>query len=204
MGKWDHLLPWDRQVRTAIEAGNFQAALEALVQGYQDVVVGYCVHVLGDRREGEEVAQNVFLAAYDALTRFEQRALVLTWVLAIARNQCWKHMGYRERWSRLFRSERDAISEALYANSSPSLEMGRLEAEQDELTMQRLALFSQSLRRLNRRERDILMMRYVFDCSFADIAKKHWRAETTVRRWVLQAEEKLKRIIAEEGVGRDT
>ena len=46
--------------------------------------------------------------------------------------------------------------------------------------MQRLALFSQSLRRLNRRERDILMMRYVFDCSFADIAKKHWRAAQTV------------------------
>ena len=74
MGKWAALQPWEAKVLAALAAGEMGQAFEALVRGYQDAVVGYCVGMLGDGAEGEEVAQEVFLAAYHALTRFEGRS----------------------------------------------------------------------------------------------------------------------------------
>jgi len=80
MGEWDTLRLWDSQVLTALAAGDCPQAFDALVRGYQDVVVGYCRNMLGDGLQGQEVAQEVFLAVYRALPRFQQDASGRTWV----------------------------------------------------------------------------------------------------------------------------
>ena len=64
----------DDQVRRLMAQGDYRAALEALVRGYQHLIVRHCTAMLGDAAHGEEVAQEVFLGAYAAMPRFRQEA----------------------------------------------------------------------------------------------------------------------------------
>jgi RNA polymerase sigma-70 factor (ECF subfamily) len=76
-----------------------------------------------------------------------------------------------------------------------------LEAAQDTREEQQRALVSHSLQRLKKQPRDLLMMYYYAELSIADIAKKLWVSETTIRRRLRAAEQQLKHIMAT--VGRE-
>ena len=79
---------WKQDQQRAGEA-KFLAALDALVRQYQAEIIGFCVEVLqGTGVQGEDIAQEVFLAAYKAMPHFEARASLRTWLYRIARNQC--------------------------------------------------------------------------------------------------------------------
>jgi len=198
MGEWDTLRLWDSQVLTALAAGDCPQAFDALVRGYQDVVVGYCRNMLGDGLQGQEVAQEVFLAVYRALPRFQQDASVRTWVFAIARKQCLKHMRKDRRRAQLRVDQRESIVQAVHPERPSSPEDSRLAREQEERDQRQLERLAQLLLRLQKRDKDLLMMRYFLDLSFADIAKKCWVSETTVRRRVHAAEQRLSALMARE------
>lgn len=58
-----------------------------LVQDYQDRIYRYCVDRLGEA-QGEEIAQDVFLTAWENLAKFRQESMVSTWLTGIAKNKC--------------------------------------------------------------------------------------------------------------------
>jgi len=87
----------DDSVQRLIAQGAYRPALEALVQGYQHVIVRCCTAMLGDAAHGEEITQEVFLGAYAAMARFRQDASICTWLFAIARKQCLKALRDRRR-----------------------------------------------------------------------------------------------------------
>jgi DNA-directed RNA polymerase specialized sigma24 family protein len=66
----------DDVVSRAIAAGEFRKALEALICGYQQAIVGFCTQMLGDTHRGQEIAQEVFLGVYQAMPRFHQQVSV--------------------------------------------------------------------------------------------------------------------------------
>jgi RNA polymerase sigma-70 factor (ECF subfamily) len=203
MGKWDELAPWESQVLAALVANDFQRAIEALVLGYQHAIVGYCTNMLAGATpaEVEEVAQDVFLAAYKALPSFQQQASIRTWVFAIARNRC---VTYRTRAQRQWHKaadHREAVADAVHPNPPVSPEVGLLEAAQEVREENQRVLVAQSLQRLNKQPRDLLMMYYYAELSIADIAKKLWVSETTIRRRLRTAEQQLKHMMAT--VGRE-
>ena len=94
-------MPADEEVQALIKAGQqllsrgylraakhkFDAAMDVLVQNYQDSVVGFCVN-RGFGTQGEDVAQEVFLAVYKTITQFRHEASIRTWIFAIVRNVC--------------------------------------------------------------------------------------------------------------------
>lgn len=195
MGKWEALRPWDDQVLAALAAGEVACALNALVRGYQHAVVGYCVNMLGNAGDGEEVAQMVFLAACQALPRFRQDASVRTWVFAIARKQCLKHLGIGGRIQRMYARHRDDIMRASQPDPPDTPEEARLQTEAEALAQKRLAQLPPSLRKLRKQERDLLMMRYYEELSVADMAARLWVSETTTRRRLQTAEARLKQLM---------
>lgn len=203
MGKWDDLVPWDSQVRAALLGGDFQRAMDALVLGYQHAMVGYCTNMLDSATpaEVEEVAQEVFLAAYKALPRFRQEASVRTWVFAIAHHRCVTYRTRAKRHSQMAADHRNEVVDAVHLNPPVSPEVGLLEAARDSREEQQCALVAQSLQRLNKQPRDLLMMYYYAELSLADLAKKLWVSETTVRRRLRAAEQQLKHLMAT--VGRE-
>src|SRR5262249_18810676 len=116
MGKWDDLVPWESQVLAALSIGDVQQAMEALGMGYQHAIVGYCTNMRAGAisEEVEEVAQDVFLAAYKALPRFQQQASVRTWLFAIAHHRCVTHRTQSTRQRHLAAAQRSAVVEAMH------------------------------------------------------------------------------------------
>jgi RNA polymerase sigma-70 factor, ECF subfamily len=64
-------------------------AFRLLVEKYQGPLLCLIRNVIGDAQEGEDLAQDVFLAAYANLASFDPgRAAFSTWLFTIARNKC--------------------------------------------------------------------------------------------------------------------
>ncbi len=160
-----------------------------MVHAFQHEVVGYCINMLGDQQHGDEVAQNVFLAAYTAMARFRGDASVRTWLFAIARRQCWKAMKQSGRQEQLTRQSPQPQD----MQASPEHDL--LELEEETLWARRRDRLSYALQQLKKRERDVLMMYYYTSMTYAEIATKLWVSETTARRRVQQARKRLEEII---------
>jgi len=61
----------------------------ALIERHQRGVFRFVLNLVGDRQEAEDLAQEVFLAAFRHLSRFDaRRSRFSTWLFVIARNRC--------------------------------------------------------------------------------------------------------------------
>src|SRR5437870_4713253 len=73
-------------------------AFGCLVRRYQGPILCFAQNILRDPAESEDVSQEVFLAAYVNLGRFDpRRARFSTWLFAIARNKCLTALEGRRR-----------------------------------------------------------------------------------------------------------
>jgi RNA polymerase sigma-70 factor, ECF subfamily len=118
---------------------------EAFVRRYQDMVFATASRLLGNPSEAEDVAQTVFLKAFQRFGEIGQSPAVAGWLKTVTRNACLNHLSrYRARW-RLF-SEIDrsdaggsTIEATLVSDRSPSLELEQaFEREQLEQALQAL------------------------------------------------------------------
>jgi RNA polymerase sigma-70 factor (ECF subfamily) len=72
---------------------------EAFVLRHQDLVFGTAVRLLGSRSEAEDVAQIVFLKAFQRFDQLEQNLAAGGWLRTVTRNACLNHLQrYRSRW----------------------------------------------------------------------------------------------------------
>lgn len=75
-------------IRQLLQRRMFDEALQRLLDGYQHKVFRMAVAMLKDAGRAEEVTQDIFLKVWRALPSYDGRALVSTWLYAIARNAC--------------------------------------------------------------------------------------------------------------------
>ena len=88
---------------------------EAFVREYQDVVFATAVRLLGSPAEAEDVAQTVFLKAYERFGSSGPGPAAAGWLKTVATNACLNHLSrYRARW-RLF-------SEMATSDDAPAFE----------------------------------------------------------------------------------
>jgi RNA polymerase sigma-70 factor (ECF subfamily) len=72
---------------------------EAFVRKYQDMVYATAVRLLGNPTEAEDVAQVVFLRAFQRFDAIGSSPTVGGWLKAVTRNACLNHLSrYRARW----------------------------------------------------------------------------------------------------------
>ena len=94
------------------DAGRF----EAFVRRYQDMVFATAVRLVGNPADAEDIAQTVFLRAFQRFGEIGSSPAAPGWLKTVTRNACLNHLSrYRVRW-RLFS------------------ELGRPDAEDSELT----------------------------------------------------------------------
>ena len=75
---------------------------EAFVLEHQDMVFATAVRLLGSRTEAEDVAQTVFLKAFQRFDHIGDSPAAPGWLKTVTRNACLNHLTrYRSRW-RLF------------------------------------------------------------------------------------------------------
>jgi RNA polymerase sigma-70 factor (ECF subfamily) len=88
-----------------------EAAFEALVVRYQDRVFGFCLRLLGERAEAEDVAQDVFLTLFRSAGDFRGESQFSTWLLRIAKNQALNRIKYLDRRGRSVKRSIDEVSD---------------------------------------------------------------------------------------------
>lgn len=77
--------PSDRELVDRARAGDL-SAFDALVRRHHARIHRLALHMLRDRSEAEDVAQETFIRAYQALARFDGRSEPYTWFYRIAVN----------------------------------------------------------------------------------------------------------------------
>lgn len=162
----------------------------SLVQEYQDRIYRYCVNRLGEA-QGEEIAQDVFLTAWENLAKFRQESTISTWLTGIAKNKCiqaFRNRGRRQTIASTFVEDIRYQSHAEGAISPEDTVMD--EARREEL--------AQGLARMREDERLLLNLRYHKGLPVAELLGK---SEAAVRKRLLRALERLRKIMNADVVG---
>ena len=81
----------DERLVALTRRGN-QAAYEALVSRYSARIIAFTRHMLGSKEDAEDVTQETFAAAYNAMIADERPLNVKPWLYRIARNRSLNHM----------------------------------------------------------------------------------------------------------------
>ena len=144
------------------------ARFEAFVRMHQDMVYATAVRLLGNRSEAEDVAQTVFLRAFQRFDQLADSPAAAGWLRTVARNACLNHLArYRSRW-RFFSEMPSGHDEApapyedgLRSNSSPHADVEQAD-ERDRVEL--------ALRRLPDHQRVPLVLFHFEDASYQEIA----------------------------------
>src|SRR6195952_5003528 len=76
----------------ALTRGGNQGAFEPLVGRYQSRLLSFCRHMLASKEDAEDVLQEVFAAAFNAMVADERPINVRPWLYRIARNRSLNHL----------------------------------------------------------------------------------------------------------------
>jgi RNA polymerase sigma-70 factor (ECF subfamily) len=172
------------------------ARFEAFVREYQDMVFATAVRLLANQAEAEDVAQTVFLRAFQRFGELEASPARAGWLKTVATNLCLTHLTrYRARWQ--FFSEVDAsrpagapafestlVAPAWSAGSSDPAERSD---RHDELEI--------ALRRLPDHQRVPLVLFHFEERSYQDIAAMLGVSLAKVKSDIHRGRESLKRVL---------
>jgi RNA polymerase sigma-70 factor (ECF subfamily) len=143
----------------------FLAALDKIVRQYQSEMIGFCVDMLqGTGVNGEEVAQEVFVAAYQTIQRFEARASLRTWLYQIARNMCAHVLRDETRHRVSLEQNRETILHRAHRAAD-------IPTEQRLQHQELLERVQSSLTQLREADRTILVLTYMRELTTAQIAE---------------------------------
>jgi RNA polymerase sigma factor (sigma-70 family) len=81
----------DERLIALVRRGN-HGAFEVLVSRYQARLLAFCRHMLGSREDAEDVLQEVFAAAFNAMLADERPINARPWLYRIARNRSLNHL----------------------------------------------------------------------------------------------------------------
>lgn len=142
------------------------ARFEAFVREYQDMVFATAVRLLGREGEAEDVAQTVFMRAYERFAQLERSAAVAGWLKTATTNLCLNHLTrYRARWQ--FFSELDEPSDGV----TFSAKLAAIAADDDVERAERQERLERALRRLPDHQRVPLVLFHFEEMSYQAIAE---------------------------------
>tara|TARA_Y100000748_G_scaffold70136_1_gene57356 strand:+ start:11323 stop:11910 length:588 start_codon:yes stop_codon:yes gene_type:complete len=131
-------------------------AYEELMRRYQRTLFNVCVRYLGNERDADDVCQEVMLKVLHGLKQFEGKAKFKTWLYSITYNECITQYRKDKRKRRLM----DALS----------LDPQDEGEEQEVRTSDGSEGLSQLLAHVNPIDREILVLRFVAELEFQEIA----------------------------------
>lgn len=83
----DPQMPSDSELVAMAKAGD-RDAFGVLVERHESKIYGLCLKMLGNPEDAEDVLQEVFIKAFQALPGFREEARFSTWLYRIAHNAC--------------------------------------------------------------------------------------------------------------------
>jgi RNA polymerase sigma-70 factor (ECF subfamily) len=170
----------DASALSALEAGDKRRALSLCMQEHGSAVGRLCIALLGSQVEADDAVQDTFVAAHSAFDGFRGEGSLRAWLFGIARRRCARAL---ER-----RGTRPAQEpEAEHAPAADEL----LEARRRADTARKL------LAEVRPSEREALLLRYVGELSFREVAEACGIDEPAARKRVSRALARLRELSEE-------
>lgn len=170
-------------------AGGDRLAIKVLFSRHQVRVYRFALRLLRDEGMAEDVISDVFMDLWRQADRFEARASVSTWLLAIARNKAYS----------LLRKRREAGLDDEYAATIED------EADDPEIVLQKLdkgEAIRACLGRLSAEHREIIDLVYYHETSVEEAARVVGIPENTVKTRLFHARRKLGELLKAAGIDR--
>jgi RNA polymerase sigma-70 factor (sigma-E family) len=165
-------------------AAGAEAAITALYQVHAVGLIRLAVVMLGDRPAAEDVVQEAFYGLYRRWARLTDTEKALSYVRSSILNGC------RSELRRRIRNERRARSGPQAADAAS--------AEQAVLIGEEHRDVLAALRRLPRRQREVLVLRFYLELSEAEIADSMGISRGTVKSTTSRALAALGRLLGED------
>lgn len=159
------------------------AGLREFVKRFQGLVFGYCVRMLGQREDAEDVTQETLVRAIRHLSQWDPSRTLQPWVLAIAVNRCRTFVSKRKKMP----SPRESIESEF--TEKPRTSVSDL-AEELQL----------ALNNLREDYRTCFLLFYEQELSCQQIAEMMDCAEGTVKTWLHRARKELGAALRRRGV----
>jgi len=138
-------------------------AFEAFLLEFQDMVFATALRLLGNEAEAEDVAQTVFLKAFERFDQIGASPTAPGWLKTVTTNECLNHLSrYRNRW-RFFSELSAAALRATVGESAVSGTDGLQDLD---------ATLDLALRRLPAHQRVPIVLFHFDDLSYQEIAAR--------------------------------
>jgi RNA polymerase sigma-70 factor (ECF subfamily) len=181
----------DRRLVEQILAGD-PGAFEGLVQAYQQPAYNLAYRMLGERREAEDATQEAFLRAYRNLHRYDADRPFKTWLLTITSNHCIDRL--RRRRLTLLSIDEPLPAHPSLTSKAPSPEDAAISGERSEAMQALLAKLSPDYRL-------VVVLRYWYDYSYAEIAEMTDTTESAVKSKLFRARRALAEMLESQPAG---
>jgi RNA polymerase sigma-70 factor (ECF subfamily) len=168
-----------------------QAACASLVRQHQDMVARLIQRITRRPEWVEDITQQVFISAFQKLSRFRRRASLSTWLYRIAVNASLEALRKENAQKRLFErmdQDRESLPDSLIIRE-------RVSGEQLVFNREMQVEVRDALRRLPEEQRAILTLRYLEEFSTPEIAEILELPEGTVRSRLHYARVELAEIL---------
>jgi RNA polymerase sigma-70 factor (ECF subfamily) len=161
-------------------------AFNHIVELYQQPVFNLCYHMLHDRAEAEDAAQEVFVRAYLKLDRYDETRQFSTWLFAVASHYCLDRLKRR----RLFMVPWEQVPPEIHLSGETLLEpeQALLKAETDQE-------IRQLLQQLHPDHRAMVIMKYWQDMSCEEIAEARRTTASAVKSKLFRARKLLGEVL---------
>jgi len=184
----------DEQLMLAAAQGD-REAFGSLVERHHPGVLRFVHRFLGivDGHTAEDLAQDVFLAAWKAAPSFRPRAKVLTWLLRITTNIC---LNYRRR-SRL-RATVSLTAQAFLSarQGEAGLRSGTERPDAREIAREEAETVSKAIADLPSKQRTAIVLRHFHGLSYAEIAEVLDTSVSAVESLLFRARQSLREVLA--------
>ena len=162
-------------------------AFGALVEQYRDNVYRLAYRMCGNAYDADEVAQEAFVAAWRALPNFRGDAKFSTWLYRLTTNAA---IDLMRRENRHRAASEEDIPELADESDSPQQQMERTEQQE---TVQK------ALSSLGEDYRQVLLLRYMQELDYAEIAEILHLPVGTVKSRINRAKAQLKTALLKSG-----
>jgi len=160
------------------------AAFGRLVANHQQAVYNIAHRVIGNRQEAEDVAQETFVKAHKALTRFDPQRPLAPWLYRIATNTALN-------WIKRHRRETLLSEEVQLADTAPSPESQVIASEAANRLRAAVATLPDNYQA-------VIELRHFQGLSYQEMSEALGVPLSDVKSWLFRARRRLRKVLTSE------
>jgi RNA polymerase sigma factor (sigma-70 family) len=162
------------------------AAFEALLDRYSRSIYNFALRFLGDSADADDVAQQTFIQAFESLPPSRPDSSLRPWLFHVARNKCIDLLRKRRTIPLSALERGDPETASIDPADEAPLPADLYEREELQQILQ------EAIASLPLRTREVVVMRYVGELTFAEIGRSLDMPENTAKTLFQRAKTSLR------------